>query len=154
MNAKQRPGDVHYPDALMAQARAHLAAAKALASGGNTTISSEFVEAADDIRTATVVHYGHNSDASAGAVLLPNAERPADEKRTRKKKIPRSERVWKAINAVNDYYRRVAGKSAPRQSREAIIAAEFGVSPDHRDAKNLARQLREYEHLIQTSTDD
>ena len=69
------------------------------------------------------------------------------------KKFPKSERVWKAIKATNDHYAKVASGKADRLPENAIISIHLDKPVESNEVKNLARQLRNYRHLIHTPAD-
>lgn len=80
-------------------------------------------------------------------------ERTADSKSDSAKKTPKSPRVWKAISAVNDYYRKVEKGKANKIPENAILSMHLDVPVESRDVANLGRQLREYRHLIHEPAD-
>lgn len=87
------------------------------------------------------------------ALQLQLTPETADSKTDPKKRLPHSDRVWKAIKALKDYNKKVADGKANKLPVTAILSTHLGVPVESKEVKNLARQLREYRHLIDDSAD-
>lgn len=102
-----------------------------------------------DLRPGDTVRRG-----SGAMNFLVRLTRPkADPKADSSKKIPTSHRVLKAINFVNDYNKRVSTGKAPAARQNAIISMHLDRPVESKAVKSLARQLREYRHLIRRPAD-
>lgn len=84
---------------------------------------------------------------------IENSARTPDSVADSPKKLPKSERVWKAIHAVNDYYKRVTSGKADKIPRNAILSMYLDKPIESSEVRNLARQLQNYRHLINEPAD-
>jgi hypothetical protein len=108
---------------------------------------------------ASYAEIARNTIESSGklpALKIQLAAKPADSadsKADSKNKIPESDRVLKAIKALNDHYKKVGRGKAAEMKVNAILSEHLDKPVDSDDVKNLARQLRNYAHLIHKPAD-
>ena len=121
-------------------------------------------EAADDLyRYIVTTHPGWSEQRIAEcsardlAALLPtisdNQNSLAEPKADSAEKLPKSDRVWRAINYVNEYYKKVATGKANKVPQTSILSMHLDKPEKSTAVKSLARQLREYPHLIRKPAD-
>ena len=93
------------------------------------------------------------ADKMPVAEFAEKMDAAADSKADSSKKLPTSERVLRAIKFVNDYNKRVSQGKADGIPENAILSMHLDKPVENKEVKNLARQLRNYRHLIRNPAD-